>query len=130
MVICVEDSLYYRRQCALKLIAASYKAGCEDSTRIAVDLFGMVELFDATLSHDCDAVRDGQCFFLIMGHIDCGHFELLLDAADLIAQGDTHFGIESGERFIQQEHLGFNCQGACQSDALLLAARKLMRIAA
>ena len=113
----------------MELIAAAHEAGGEDSARIAVDLFWMVELFDAPLGHDRDAIRDGQCLFLIMCDINCGHFELLLDAANLIAQGDTYLGIECREWFVQQEHLGFDRQSACKSDALLLPARKLMRIA-
>src|SRR6266699_6170441 len=130
MVICLEDTLCHRRKYTVELIAVSYKAGGEDSAWIAVNLFGMIELFDLAFGHDRNAVRDSQSLFLIMCDIDCGHFELLLDAADLIAQRDPYLGIEGREWLVQQEYLGFDGQGTSQSDTLLLPARKLMRIAA
>src|SRR5260370_3228266 len=126
----VEDGLRSRLEHPLKLVAGADKAGSEDRARIAVNLLGLVELFDAPLGHHRDAIRNSQGLFLVVGHIDGGHLELLLDAADLVAQGDAYFGIEGREGFIEQEYLGFDGQGTSQGDTLLLATGELMGIAA
>jgi hypothetical protein len=64
-----------------------------------------------------------------MGDVDSRHLQLLLDAANLVAQGDAHLGVESGEGFIEQENFGLDSQSTGQSDALLLATGELVGIA-
>src|SRR5260370_3860128 len=126
----VEDGLRSRLEHPLKLVAGADKAGSEDRARIAVNLFGLVELFDVSLGHYRDAIRNSQGLFLVVRHIDGGHLELLLDAADLVTQGNAYFSIEGREGFIEQEYLGFDGQGTSQSDALLLATGELVLVAA
>src|SRR6266567_3076698 len=56
-----------------EVIAGANEGGGEDRTRVAVNLFGMVELLNLALGHDCYAVGDGKSFFLVVSDIDGGH---------------------------------------------------------
>jgi len=59
-----------------------------------------------------------------------GHFRLLLEADQPLAQLDANARVERAERLIEEEHLGIRRQGASESDALPLSARELRREAA
>jgi hypothetical protein len=65
--------------------------------------------------------------FLIMGHIDGRQAKALLDLADFLAHMAAQLGVKVGQRFVQQQHLGFQHDGARHRDALLLAARQFRR---
>src|SRR5215472_7206064 len=119
-----------RGQHSLEMIAGANEGGCEDCTRVVVNLLGMTKLLNLAFGHDCNPIRYGQCLLLVMGDVDSRHLELLLNAAYLVAQRDTDFGIECRERLIKQQHLGFDSQCTSQGNALLLASRELVRIAA
>src|SRR6266700_17554 len=67
-----------------EVIAGANEGGGEDRTRVAVNLFGMVELLNLALGHDCYAVGDGKSFFLVVSDIDGGHLELLLASGELV----------------------------------------------
>ena len=52
-----------------------------------------------------------------------------MQARDLDPHLDAQFGIEVGERFVEQEHLRLAHDGAADGDALALAAGQLPRLA-
>ena len=88
-----------------------------------------VDLLDAPLVHDRDAVRQRQRLGLIVGHVDEGDADFLLQIDEL----DLHFlaqlGVERRERLVEEQHRWMRDQRATESDALLLAAGKFVRIA-
>jgi len=43
---------------------------------------------------DDDIVGQGHCFALVVGDVDCGDADLLLDAADLGSHGDAELCVE------------------------------------
>src|SRR2546421_777393 len=107
-----------------EMIAGANEGGSEDCTRVAVNLLRMVKLLNLAFGHDCNTVGDGKRFFLVVGDVDGGHLELLLNTAYLVAQRDTDFGIEGRERLIKQEHFRFDSQCTSQCNALLLSSRE------
>ena len=48
-----------------------------------VELLGSTHLFNASLIHDCDGVRHCHGFFLVMGHVQEGQTDFLLDFFEL-----------------------------------------------
>ena len=66
---------------------------------------------------------------LIMRHIDRGDAECVVQAADLDAHLLAQVGVQVGQRFVQQQHLGLDHDRARQRDTLLLPAGQLRRIA-
>ena len=79
--------------------------------------------------HDDDAIGHGHRFDLIMRHIDGRGFQPLVQFLDFGAHLHAQFGVEVGERLVEQEHLRVAHDGAAHGDALALAAGKLARIA-
>src|SRR5215467_14003262 len=59
-----------RGQHPLKMIAGANEGGCEDRTRVVVNLLGMTKLLNLAFGHDCNPIRYGQCLFLVMGDVD------------------------------------------------------------
>ena len=92
-----------------------------------VELARRALLRDAALLHHHDAVRDGQRLLLIVGDVDGGEAEALLQLADLGAHAAAQAGVEVRQRLVEQQHLRLEHQRAGDGDALLLAARKLGR---
>src|SRR5438046_6032101 len=104
----------------MELITCANESGSKDAVWIAIDFFWATQLLDLPFSHHGDAIRDCQSLFLVVGDINSGHLELLLDTTDLVAQAHTHLSVEGGEGFIEQQHFRLDSQCTSQSDALLL----------
>ena len=84
-------------------------------------------LGNAGIVHDNDFIRHRQCLFLVMGDIGHCQAEPLLQLADILAHAAAQFGIEIGQRFVEQQHIGFQHQRARHRNALLLPARQFRR---
>ncbi len=55
-----------------------------------------------------------------------GDAELQLQGAQVFAQAVAQLGVEVGERFVEEQHIGLDDDGAGERHALLLAARQLL----
>ena len=108
---------------------AADEAGGEQGRRPLVEFGGRAVLLDAAGAHQDDAVGHAHGLGLVMGHIDHGDAEPLLQAADLAAQLLPELGIEIGERLVEQADRRLGDQRAAERDALLLAAGELRGLA-
>ena len=77
---------------------------------------------------DGDAVREGQGLFLVVGHVDGGDGQVLLELPDFGAHLLADLGVQVGEGLVEEKHVRVEDQGAGQGHALLLAARELAGI--
>ena len=111
-----------------QLVHRSDEAGDERTGRVAVHLAWRAQLLEPTVRHDADAIADAQRLFLIVGDEQGGDAELGLDAPDLVAQRGAHLGVQRRQWLVEQQHLRLDGQRASQRDALLLAARHLVRV--
>ena len=80
-------------------------------------------LFDAAFAHQNNLVSHCHGFDLIMGHIDHGHAETLLQSTDFQSHFMAQLGVEIGKRFIHQAHRMLGNDRTGQSDTLALPAR-------
>jgi hypothetical protein len=115
---------------AVEQVAGADEGGGEEVLRVFVDLPRRAELADLARLHDHDAVGDDQRLLLVVGDIEGGDAELLLDQADVLPEADPDLGVQCGERLVHQEHLGLDDEGPGQDHALLLAAGELVGKAA
>ncbi len=67
-------------------------------------------------------VGQGHGLHLIVGHVDDGGVELLVQLGDLDTHLDPQGGVEVGERLVKQEHLGLLHNGAADGHPLALTA--------
>src|SRR5690349_5723555 len=79
--------------------------------------------------HDADPVADQHRLLDIVGHEDHGLAHRALDADELLLQPLARDAIDRPERFVHQQDRWVRGEGARETDALPLAAGKLMRVA-
>ena len=91
-----------------------------------VDLMRRADLVDAPGVHDDDAIGQGHRFDLVVGDVNRGRRHLLMDLFDLGAHLHAQFGVEVGERLVEQKYLRVADDGAAHGDTLALAARQLL----
>ena len=82
-----------------------------------------VLLQDAEVHHR-DAIRHGHRFDLVVGYVQHGRLESMMQLSDLCSRLDAKFGIEVRERFVHQEHGGIAHQRTTKGDALTLTTRE------
>ena len=95
--------------------------------RCVVQIERRADLFDDAVVHDHDLVGHGHGFDLVVRDIDGGGLEPLMQFLDLGAHLHAQFGVEVGQRLVEQEHLRVAHDGAAHGDALALAAGQLPR---
>ena len=79
--------------------------------------------------HDRDPGRHGHGFDLVVGDVDDGLLQLVVQLLDLEPHLGPQLGVEVGERLVEEEHADLLDQRAPDGDALALAAGKLGRLA-
>ena len=104
------------------------ETGDEGRAGTPVHLGRPPHLLDLARIHDDDAVGHGEGFFLIVRDHDGRDTEPPLEPADLVAQRLAHPRVQRRERLVEQEKRWRRCQGAGESDTLLLASRELGRV--
>src|SRR5215204_679587 len=106
-------------------VVGADKLGDEAGARGAVDRSWGVDLLEAAFIHHDDAVGHGQGLALIMGDVDEGDVELLLERFELDLHLDAQPRVERAERLIEEDERWFDDERPCQCHALALAAGEL-----
>ena len=101
----------------------------EQVGRAPVELLGRAHLLDDALVHDHDPVGERHGLDLVVGDVDHGGAQLLVQPRDLEPDGRAQGGVEVGERLVEQEHLGVAHDRPADRHPLPLAAGKLRRLA-
>ena len=89
---------------------------------LVVKIHRGVDLLDVAQFHDDDAGAHGHGFHLIVGDIDEGGLEFLMEFGDLRSHLGAQFGVQVRKRLIQQEDFRVTHDGTAQGDTLSLAA--------
>jgi hypothetical protein len=103
----------------------SDEPGDKGALRPAVNVLRSIDLVNAALPHDHHPVAQRQGFHLIMGDIDDGTPQLLVDALQLQPHAGPEAGIEVAQRLVQQEEVRPAHDGPAHGHALPLAAGEL-----
>ena len=94
--------------------------------RLIIDILRSADLLDPALVHDHHRIGHGQSLLLIVGDIDkgdaCGALDPLQFVLHILAQTQ----IQSGQRLVQQQHLGLVHQCPGDGNTLLLTAGKVV----
>ena len=77
--------------------------------------------------HHADAIAERKRLLLVVRDEQRGDAGGLEDRAHVLRQPLAQVDVEAGERLVEQQQLRPRRQRACQRDALLLAARQLVR---
>ena len=104
------------------------EAGHKEVGRRVVKLQRRTNLLDVAHGHADDAVGQGQGLGLVVGDVEHGGGEPLVQQQDLPPGGAAEFRIQVAEGLVEQEHLGVPDDGAPHGHALPLAAGELGRL--
>ena len=77
--------------------------------------------------HHDDAVGHGHGLDLVVGDIDGGGLQALVQRLDLGPHRHPQFGVQVGQRLVEQKHLGVAHDRPAHRHALALAAGQLFR---
>src|SRR5690606_12002248 len=101
----------------------------EGIARLLVEVARRGYLLDLALMEYRHPVGHGQRLALVVGHVDHGHAQALVDVLDLHLHVLAQLLVQRTERLVHQHQLRLEHQGASQRHALLLAAGELRRVA-
>ena len=104
------------------------KAGDEQVARAVEHLQEAARLLKPSRRHDRYPIGDGRGLLLVVGDIDSGDAQPLLQRPDLGAQLHPQIGFEMAERLIHQEQLRLSDDRPSDRHALTLTARELVRL--
>ena len=107
----------------------AHEAGNEHVGGTLIDRPRHVELLQAPLMHHGDARGERHRLDLVVGHVDRGLAECLVQLLDLGPHLDAELGVEIGERLVEQEERRVADQRPAHRDPLALAAGELAGLA-
>ena len=102
------------------------EAGDEDVAWRGVQLVGRAHLLQPSLVGDGDAVRQGHRLDLVVGDVDHGGAEALVQFLELDPHPRAQGRVEVAQRLVEQEDLGPPDDGTAHRHPLPLAARQLL----
>ena len=118
------------RRLAADQVRDADKTGDKGCSGVLVDLRRGAHLLDLALVEHRQPVAHGQGFFLIVGDVDEGDPDPLLDGFQLDLHLLAQLQVQGAQRLIEQQHARMVDQGARQGDTLALPAGKLGRFPA
>ena len=100
----------------------------EQVGRIVVQVLRGVDLLDEAVLHDDDAGSHGHSFGLVMGNVDEGGLQALMQLGDLSTHLNAQLRVEVGERLVEEEDLRITDDGAAERNALTLTTGQSLRL--
>ena len=108
---------------------AADEAGGEDVARMVVELLRRVDLLQQAVLQHGDAARHGHGLHLVVGDVDEGGAQALVQLADVGAGLHAQFRVQVRQRFVEQEDGWAAHDRPAHGHALALAAGELFRLA-
>ena len=102
------------------------EVGHERRGGMVVDGARGIALHEAPVVDDRDAVRHGQRLALVVGDVDGGHAELLVQVPELDLHVVTELLVERRQRLVHEQDPGLEDDGPSQRHPLLLTAGELV----
>ena len=115
--------------CALHVqrehVPVSHEASHVSVCRQGIHLVRRADLLDDAVAKHDQPIGHGEGLFLVVGHVDRGQVQRLVDVLDLDAHGLPQLGVQVRERLIHEHERRFIDDRSGDGYALLLAAREL-----
>ena len=105
------------------------EAGHEQVIRAVIQRLRGIDLLQEAFVDHRDAGGHGHGFHLVVGHVDKGGLQLLVQLADVGAGFNAQLGIQVGQRLVEQENLRLAHDGPADCHALALTTGELAGLA-
>jgi hypothetical protein len=93
--------------------------------RVVVEVGRAARLLDRPVVHDHDLLGDVHRLLLVVGDEDRRHMDLVVQAAEPLAELHPHPRVQRPERLVEQQHLRLDGERPRQRHPLTLAAGEL-----
>ena len=103
------------------------EVGDERRLRVLVDVARRTQLLDLPVGHHREAVRHRQRLLLVVRHVEERDADLPLDRLQLDLELTPQLGVEGAEWLVEEQDGRGEHERTGERDALLLAARELVR---
>ena len=110
-------------------VFGAHEGGDEGRSRPGIDRLGRAKLGDAPLVEDDDAIGHHHGLLAVVGDVNGGDAEPLLQGADLVTHRQTDASVEVGQWLVEQKDVRIDRQGPPERDTLALATGQLRRLA-
>src|SRR5690554_3742527 len=110
---------------AVELVVFADEGGHEGVLRLFIEFRWRRKLLDHTIVEDGNAIRHGERFRLVVGHIDDGYSDRLVYVLDFVLHLLAQVLVQRAQRLVHQDQVGIKDQGPHDRHALLLPAGKL-----
>ena len=110
-------------------LGAADELGHEAIGRPLIQLHRRADLFDPSAVQHHDPVGQGHGLHLVMGDVDHGRAQPLVQRRELIAHAHPERRVQVRQGLVEQEDLGFTHDGPADGHALALAARQGLGLA-
>ena len=110
-------------------VAFADEVGYKGVDGLVVDVGRHTYLLDASFAHHNDGVAQGECLFLVVGHVYEGDTQLLVHFLQFHLHVFAHFEVQGSERLVQQQYFGFVDDSSGDGYALLLSAGEGVHVA-
>ena len=107
---------------------AADEAGNEHVAGIIVQVLRSVNLLHDTVFHNHDAVAHGHSLGLVVGNVDEGGAQFLVQLDDLGAHCGTQLCVQVGQRLVEQEYSRVTNHSTAQSNTLTLTTGQSLRL--
>jgi hypothetical protein len=87
-----------------------------------------VDLLNEAILHNNNSGTHGQSFGLVVGNVDEGGLEVLVQLADFRSHLNPQLCIEVGKRLVHEEYFWFTNDSTSQRNTLSLTAGKSLRL--
>ena len=96
--------------------------------REVVQVLGRIHLLHNAVLHDHDTGSHRHSFGLVMGNVDEGGLQALMQLGDFGTHLHAQLSVQVGQRFVEQEDLRLTDDSTAQSNTLTLAAGQSLRL--
>ena len=110
-------------------LGRAHEAGHELVDGVIVQVLRSIDLLNEAVLHNHDAVAHGHSLSLVVGNVDKGGAQALMQLGNLGSHLSTQLGVQVGEGLVQQEHLGVTDDGAAQGNTLTLTTGQSLGLA-
>jgi len=109
-------------------LRAADEGADEQVARIVVQVLRGIDLLHETVLHDNDTGSHGHGLGLVMGNVDEGGLQALMELGDLGTHLHAELGVQVGQRLVEQEDLRVTDDGAAERNALTLTTGQSLRL--
>ena len=109
-------------------LRSTHESSNEEVDRNVIEVLRSIDLLDETILHNDDSRSHGHCLDLVVGNVNEGGAESLMDLGKLGSHRRAELSVEVRQRLVEKEDLRVTDDSTTERDTLLLTAGQSLRL--